>query len=444
MKKSDVDIKAILKKLSFLKNNLALLVPIIIAVVSLLLFIPTSILGGKLRDTVQQKSVRTGQRIETLTRDVNEAVAAEANAGYITTLARDANEIKDRILNATRRELLKYDIFPDTNDSSSFLFEQFGQRYLAGVKALRAGMNAGEPPAVEEIQDALKSAPQSPYSVGGGMMDYAQPMMPGMSGRGPSLSTYGMTDVQRKIVDEICRGQARSMGVYANTADLAGCTYWDEWKFETRDAAYRDCWYWQLGYWVLEDVTATVRKMNEGASSVLDAPVKRVMGVAFTLKQMRGAIRRRAGRGRGFARKGEGENPTYVFDDKTGLTKPCTGRLSNEQIDVIHFDVRVVVRAGDIMAFIDELCRAKEHTFRGYPYGNEPPQTFRHNQITVLESSIAPVDREGFQHSLYRYGNGAVVELDLICEYVFNKVAYDSIQPQQVKDDLLGADDTGR
>ena len=63
MDKPNINIKDILSKLSFLRNNLALMVPILIAVVALLLFIPTRILGGKLRETVTQNSARTAQRI---------------------------------------------------------------------------------------------------------------------------------------------------------------------------------------------------------------------------------------------------------------------------------------------------------------------------------------------------------------------------------------------
>jgi len=110
---------------------------------------------------------------------------------------------------------------------------------------------------------------------------------------------------------------------------------------------------------------------------------------------------------------------------------------------VIHFDVRLVVAAKDVLAFMEELCSAKEHTFRGW-YGDEPAKKYRHNQITVLESSISPVEQTDYQHDMYRYGDDPVVDLDLICEYIFQKAAYEDVKPQQVKDDQLGEEDTGR
>ena len=113
----------------------------------------------------------------------------------------------------------------------------------------------------------------------------------------------------------------------------------------------------------------------------------------------------------------------------------------------MHFEVRVLIGADQVMPFIQELCNAKTHTFRGW-YGDHPEQTFKHNQITVLEQSIIPVDLEDPMHAIYRYGPNAVVELDLICEYLFPKSAkpkagvqgYEDMKPKEVKDDIAGLD----
>ena len=103
----------------------------------------------------------------------------------------------------------------------------------------------------------------------------------------------------------------------------------------------------------------------------------------------------------------------------------------------MHFGLRVVVGVEHVMPFMKELCSAKTHKFSGW-FGDQPEQTFEHNQITILESSVVPVDRESYGHRNYRYGDDAVVELDLICEYLFETAAYKDMQPQQVKDDILG------
>lgn len=458
MKAPNVNIKDILKKLSFLKNNLALLVPIIIAIVALLLLIPTRILAGRLRATVEEQSVRTGKRVDTLIRDVNSAAEAEVMRAHIDAYAQDVNAIDALIARTVERELLRYDLFgPDTNETSRVLFERFAGAYRAGVYRLVESIGAGVCPTVPEIQAALKTAPRTalqgvggPYGgygdmarggapYGGGMMDpYGGG---GMMGRGQSLGI--VTEMDKKIVDQMCLDRAGTIKVYASPVEVAGYAYWDDWTFEDRDKAYRDCWYWQLGYWIIEDVFTTIGQMNQGTQSVLDAPVKRLTGAEFTLGRSRAARggRPRAAGGR-MRRAKENEGPTYVTSTTDVLTVPCTGRFTSPiedvpGIDVVQFNVRVILDATQVMPFMEQLCSAKTHTFRGF-YGDQPEQTYEHNQITILETSISPVEPDTFDHMLYRYGDRPVVELDLICEYVFNRTpAFEEIKPRQVREDLF-------
>jgi len=412
MDKPNIDIKNILSKLSFLKNNLTLMVPIFIAIVAVLLLIPTHILSGKLRSTVEQESARIAQRIDGLMRQVDEVALDQAFDEYIDAYARDANQIEAIALQCTQRELLSYRIFPDTNESSTLLFEQFGRRYTGGLENLLAGLQIAEPPTDSEIEAALQNAPRSPYaSSRRPMMNLSRPSRSGQRGR--RYSSFGMVGTDRKIVDTICLEKAQAGKLYASPVNLGGYT---------------------------------VGNINADATSVLDAPVKRLMSVEFVLKTAGRSVRRRprgSMRGRRRRTADAKDYPTYVKSAKDGMTTPCTGRYTNEELEVIHFDVRLVVAAKDVLAFMEELCSAKEHTFRGW-YGDEPAKKYRHNQITVLESSISPVEQTDYQHDMYRYGDDPVVDLDLICEYIFQKAAYEDVKPQQVKDDQLGEEDTGR
>jgi hypothetical protein len=449
---ANINVKDIFKKLSFLKNNLSLLAPILIAVAALLLFIPTRILGSRLRKTMEQQSAQTGRTITSLAGQLEEAARARQMEPYINAYAHDANQIENLMKQTTLREMLSYRLFPDTNERTTLLFEEFAQKYHSGVDAMLQSVKAGAPPTDAEIQAAMQKAPQpgmgaygSPYGgYGPGGPGRTPSMSPTMSssspyggyGRGMGMASMAMTDTQRKIFDTICLEKAQAAGTYVGPVDVAGYVYWADWKFENRDAAYKDCWYWQMGYWMIEDVFTAVREMNKSSSSVVDAPVKRVMNVSFVLGRTTGRAIRRAGRG--LRAKKEGENPLYVTSAKEGMTTPCSGRFSCEEYDVMHFNVRTVVDAKDTLAFMKQLCAAKPHKFSGWK-GNEPAQTHLHNQITILESGTAPVDPESIEHMAYRYGDAQVVELDLICEYVFNKAAYEGIKPQQVKSDITTA-----
>jgi len=46
------------------------------------------------------------------------------------------------------------------------------------------------------------------------------------------------------------------------------------------------------------------------------------------------------------------------------------------------------------------------------------------------------VDKMDLDHDFYVYGDEPVVDLDLICEYILNKAAYEGIKPQLIKDDI--------
>jgi hypothetical protein len=444
---ANFDPKDILKKLSFLRGIVAFLVPILIAVVATVLFLATLVLGARLRSNVEKTSVQPAKQISALMGQIGEAARAKQMEPYVNAYAKDANTIENIIMGSTQRELLSYRIFPDTNERTTLLYEEFSRKYRSGLDETLRSLRAGLAPARADITAALRKAPQA--GIGGygelyGGNPYARDDM--MANAGASL--YGdymqgqiptalMTPAQRKIVDTVCLDKAQAAGVYVSPVDVAGYMYWTEWKFQDRDAAYRDCWYWQLGYWIIQDVMTTIQEMNKGSNSILDAPVKRLMNVNFVLGRMAGRSMRRPGRG-GRTSDKTGENPTYVTSAKDAMTVPCTGRYCNDEIDVVHFDVRVVVEAKSAMAFMKQLCSAKTHRFNGWK--NEgPAQTLQHNQITILESSTIPVDPQGFEHALYRYGDAPAVELDLICEYLFDKPAYEGQKPEQVKEDITSA-----
>jgi hypothetical protein len=440
----NINIKDILKKLNFFKNNLALLVPILIAVVAVLLFVPTTLLSGKLRTTVKGQSVRMSQQIDSLVKEVSQAAEAEALESYISAYAQDANAMDNLMLQTTQRELLSYKLFPDMNETSPLLFEPFRQGFLSGVDGMLKSLSAGSPPTDADIIAALDASPsRSQFGRRTKVATSSASSSYGGAG-GRRLNIRMMTDTDRKIVALVCGEKAKAVKIYAAPIDLGGYLYWSDWKFDGWDKAIKDCWYWQMAYWILEDVTTTIRQMNQEADSVLKSPVKRVMSTLFTQSRTGRSVIGARGR-RAAAGPKDKQSPTYAVTLKTAMTgTPCTGRFSNETLDVMQFDVRVIVKAADVMRFMQELCSAKTHKFRGWR-GDQPEQTFKHNQISILESQIIPVDREDFEHNTYEYGPDEVVDVDLMCEYVFNKAAYEKIQPKVVLEDIASAKtSTGR
>jgi len=448
--------KDILQKLSVFKNNLSLLVPVIIALVSVLLFIPTQLMSSKLKKDVEQESINNGgKRIERLKQTAVSRQQYEMEAERQKAHAADADEIAKLAMQTTQRELLSYDIFPapDPNGFSGLIFQKYGQNFRSGIDKMILSVNGRDCPTDAEIERGLENSSSSSRMRGGGISMMSSPR--GLSGGGLYGSSMMFGNIQRMIVDEMCKDRAKSISVYVNPADIAGYEYWADYKYDVKqEDAIEDCFYHQLAYWIIDDIFQTIAKMNSGYDNVLAAPTKRFMGISFTmgLKSARrggggGGVFRSIGRKKTQNKQVDVDRPVYVRDKQDALSETCTGRYCSEEIDVTHFNFSVIVSTKSVLPFMKELCSLKEHQFRGYPDPNqpaqtfEPVQTFKHNQITILESKIGAINPNDQTHRYYSYGDESVVSLDLICEYIFDVQGYDALIPQPVRDTLAGEDE---
>jgi len=419
-----MDISKFKEQLGFFKNYSLLLVPAVIGLVSVLLFIPTQLMSSHLKKKMADESIsRLGRRIQTLSRNAVASNQWQVEQDYQQAYESDANQTALLAKQSTQRQLLSYKIFPEPKDTSTLIFEEFGQQFCNAVDKLIAGVNALDCPTDAELDRILQSSSGSR----GGRGRFSRRFL--------KMSPSSLSEVDATIVDALCRAKAESACVYINPADLSRYEFWakregeseggEKYEYTGRKEAVEECWYSQLAYWIIEDVIDTIGALNSGSNSVFTSPVKRLVAVSFT----------RSSEISGARRKAAGDRPSYVLSVADGLTEPCTGRFCNDDIDIVHFNVVVVVSAKAVLPFMQQLCSAKEHKFRGF-FGEGPEQTFKHNQITILESKIQSIDREDEAHSLYRYGDDAVVELNLICEYIFNKNGYDEIKPESVKEEL--------
>jgi hypothetical protein len=427
-----------LAKLAFVKNYSAYLWPAALTAVALLLLVPAGVLSSSLRSTIQKESVSKGKAVDSLASQRISAQQWEIERQYQEALAADANAMDKLARQSSQRELLSYSLFPQPKDTSVQIFEEFGRRYRSGIENIIKDAGARQCPTQAEIDRALRQSGTQGAQTGA----------IGTAGN-ISFSLGSMGKVEQMIIDELCRSVARNASFYAAASDMAGYGYWGKgdgsgtegsvYSYQSIQQSVEACWYWQLGYWIIEDVFASIRSANSGCASVMDCPVKRLVGVSFS-PAAAGSFRS-IGPGT-VAASGP---PQYVTLTQKGLTASYTGRVCNEQWDVVDFRVTVVLSARSVLPFIDELCSAKEHTFRGWD-GTEPPQTCKHNQITVLATSIEPVvsgstvpGRSAGTEDLYRYGNDAVVKMDLTCEYIFERAGYDQIKPESIKNELLNA-----
>jgi len=397
-------IKESLGRLSFIADYSSLVVPLLIGLAAVLLMIPTQLISSRLKERMTKESVSArGMQIQSLLDNYAVSEQWKEERQYQDAYSSDANRISRLSAATTQREPLNNKIFPELAGTSQFLFQEFGNDYRKGIESLLAEVSAGLSPTESELSKALDTS-------GGRSGEYSS----GYHHR----SDYD--EDSESIVDALCTEKADNCRVYINPSDIAGYNFWQDYEYIGTSKAVEDCWQWQLGFWIIEDVIKTVSSMNGGAVSVLRAPVKRVVYVGFTRDYEGG----RVSSSRGYSGGAADTAPKYATGpQQEPLAVPFTGRFCNDYYDVVHFTVKVVLNADDVFSFMEELCSSKEHKFDG--------RTLRHNQITILESKIVSIERKSDEHKLYRYGSNAVVEMNLICEYLFNKAGYKKMKPAE-------------
>jgi hypothetical protein len=396
-------LKGSLKGLGFLRSYSVLLLPAVITLAGVLVLVAALLMGSRFREKVNKESMPMGNQVKSLAGSAIPAGQVDVERRYHEEYQRDANLIESLSVQSAQRELLSYEVFPRPKDISAQLFTRFGNEFRQRVEGLVAKVNAKECPSEEELKESRQkgaSASRAPYG--------------GVSGGGASRLE------QDRITEEICQARARAASVYANTDDVSGYGFWEKYKYSNMEDGVKDCWFWQLGYWIIEDVFSTVDVLNAGSSNVLNSNVKRIMRIGFVSPDKLFSSQASGKRSQ--------DRPKYVIKIEDQLTEACTGRISNADIDVVHFSVVAVLSTKGIMPFMKELCSAKVHRFAGYN-GQEAQKLFKHNEISILESRITPINLDNKEHLRYRYGKDAVVEVELVCEYVFYKKGYEAIKP---------------
>lgn len=399
--------------MNFIKKYSTLLIPAVITLVALVVFVFVFLSQRALGNDVTDKSLSPHKQITSMLNKVPSASQAQEEASYQEQHAKDAENIVRLAKEGTQRELISYKIFPEPKGTSSQLFIEFGNDYRSSIEELITRMRALDAPTDIEIQNETGGDRSGSSSVSRG---------------------YRADDKQSALVDAICRRRAQEILAYANPSLFKWYDFWEDYEYAGANQALQDCWYSQVAYWIYNDVIETMIRMNEGSSSVLNSPVKRLLGVSFQEPVGYDASRRKSSTGLVIA-----DNPVYIMLGGTGPLKvnPWTERICNEDIDVVHFSVAVVLDSRSVMPFMKELCGAKTHKQRAGYLEDGEESTFIHNQITILQSDIESFDRKDEMHEYYFYGDCASVRLNLICEYIFNCSGYDEIKPEVIKE-LLG------
>ncbi len=399
---------------AFITKYMMLVVPCSILIVAILLFVPLLMAKGSLAKDMDE-SVKDGKTVVSLDKRTPPSGQFKVEREYQNAFDADAVTIEDLAKQTTERTLITYDVFPKPVDSSNQIFPAFGEVYREEVRNLMKALGANDAPSDQEIKTATQR-------LGGGTARGSY--------YGGRSSGRGNQDAARDaVVDMLCQTRADGISVYAATSVFKWYDYWNGFEFTSKKDAIDDCWYSQLSFWIYEDIVKAIQAMNSGSTTVTDpkSRVKRLIGISFDSPADYSDRRRDSGV--------SGDQPEYVTDLTAGLLAvvPWTARICDDHIDVIHFSVSVIMDVRSVPLFFKELTTEKTHQFKGYPKGDGEDQTFKHNQITILKYSQQSLDLAEKRHEYYRYGNGALVRLDMICEYILDRGGYDEIKPEQIK-----------
>ncbi|MCK4340912.1 MAG: hypothetical protein KAY37_04225, partial [Phycisphaerae bacterium] len=208
--------------------------------------------------------------------------------------------------------------------------------------------------------------------------------------------------------------KARNIRVYAEAEPARSSFHISPIIAGDRPPQPLDIWYAQVGLWIQTDVVNAIRKLNEEAAAELDEgkahvanmPVKRLVDV-----QVFGYVTSK-GQPVSFERVIKGGS-------SSGSAPPSfTGRLSDEQFDVVRFAVIVIVDQRDLLKLVDRVIRENFYQLVGLQY-----------------TAVSRVKDDG----LYFYGEAPTVKATLNFEGYMSRKVYEAMMPPKVRE-ALGID----
>jgi len=396
--------------MDLIKRYLSIIIPAAILLAAVVFIVLTFVVNGGVANLMEQ-SISTGRRVSTLAQQVPSQRQPEIEAQFQDRQAEDADRIEQLFIETTTRKLISYNIFPKPIDTSRQLYTNYGNDYRDAIAQLIGSMNAADAPSDAEISAVVAGA----------------------GGR-------ARAEESEMIVEAFCKDRALKANVYASPTLIPWFDFWrpQQYKFVSQTIAVQDCWNSQVAYWIYEDIVDTIKQLNANSRSIMDAPLKRIIGISFT--QIADGGGTRATRTTSAI-----DTPLYVTEQAPSIfvAEPVTKRKSDENIDVVHFSLSVILAVDSVPDFMSTLCSAKMHTFIGWD-GQAQPKECKRNQITVLKFDTSPIERQTGDHKYYRYGKGAVVKWTGVCEYIFSRKAYDSIMPDSIKNKISAEEQTRR
>ncbi|MBN1764353.1 MAG: hypothetical protein JW860_03770 [Sedimentisphaerales bacterium] len=363
----------------------------------------------------------------------------------------DAEKVVSITRQTSSRPLLHDKVFPQLKEKSSafIYFTELSENYCNQINSLIRNLHGGDRPTKMEEDNVIQD-----YEKRSGKVSTGFGAFPGMMPMGPGVGLAGQEETpQERLIDDLRNSKAESISIYANPESFCCYDFWKSNPEDSLNVMLEFSWFSQIALWIQEDVVLSINQLNDTSVSVLYNPIKRLVEISFGGESIYGATggtttsatqlqiveRRRSG--------SQDMLPVYVTESDTdsssgqvmaavdsserypgSMTATFNKHVSNDLIDVVHFEVAVIIDTTRIIDFINALQSIKE-----------PEGPNKRNQITVLDMQVEPVNILDEKEGGYRYGMGSLGALRLICEYVFFKDGYEQYKPASVKKMLEGS-----
>jgi len=310
-------------------------------------------------------------------------------------------------------------------------------------------LSAGEPLPASELENAVSQASRETGAFNTERQELSE-----------EERAQRRSQMQSAVIDRL-RRRARSIKLYAETdLESEGFPFdvrvgQNQWAARGGDSPNKpsmaQIWEGQLELWIQQDIAEAINLANAKASNVLDAPVKRLIGIevvpGYVGLHTRGAVTigqadqngqsGRGSRGRsysGYRGRGSGAGSDDSGEYRGTYGAPAggemdeddeppnnfyitpTGRVSNPLYDVRHVRLDAVVDYQRLPALLDALSRV--------------------NFMTVLECQAQNVNEYDALRRGYVYGQGDAVRVNLVIETIWLRQWTSEHMPEPVRESL--------
>jgi hypothetical protein len=312
-----------------------------------------------------EEYLATGRQIPGLLADPKNEQVVAARHRHQEKLERELDLADALIRRINGRDPLLPDIFPKPPRSHTLY--KFAEAYLAAIDGFQSQLHAGRPPNAAEVRaaqadlsDRLESEDETPAPPA-----YLRSTIP--------RQAHAPLPIEPRHYAEVTK--ARQIHCYADRDSF------DPILPETFMSAptAEEIWFAQVALWIQQDVVAAIAELNEEAAAAHGAaacveqmPVKRIVHLpvfgylradGLIHFHVRDAARRRV---------------------PSPIPAAWTGRVCDDDFDVVLFGLVVVVDQRDLLQLIDRISKrnlfcctyassaAPQDKAEGYLYGTEP------------------------------------------------------------------------